>query len=310
MTTSAQTKQLTDTILMVRPANFGYNPETADNNVFQINDTSLNRAEIQQKAVQEFDDFVAILRGVGIKILVIEDTTEPLKTDAIFPNNWISVHEDGLLITYPMFSPNRRLERRKDIVQQLTQQFDIQNHIQLEKWEADNQYLEGTGSLILDRQNRIAYACISERTHPKLLEEYCEFMGFQKVFFRSVDKDGFPIYHTNVMMTLGDTFVVICWDSIPDEKERAIIQQFFQRTNKTIIPITLEQVYAFAGNMLQVRNKEGSTYVVMSSQAYHSLTAAQWNQLQQHTSILHSDLTIIETYGGGSARCMMAEIFY
>lgn len=310
MLTSTLTNQLTDTLLMVRPANFGFNTETADNNAFQINDLSLSKQEIQEKAIQEFDAFVAKLRAVGVKVLVIEDTLTPLKTDAIFTNNWISLHTDGLLITYPMFSANRRLERRKDIVEQLIQQFHIQNYIQLEKWEADDQYLEGTGSMILDRQNRIVYACVSERTHPKLLDEYCDFMKFQKVQFRSVDKEGQPIYHTNVMMAVGETFVVICLESIPDKQERAMLQQYFQQTQKALIPITLDQVYAFAGNMLQVKNDKGQTYLIMSSQAYHSLSTLQLDQIQQHTTILHSDLQTIERYGGGSARCMMAEVFY
>jgi len=302
--------QLTSTILMIRPANFGFNPETVSNNAFQLNDESLSSAEIIAKAIEEFDAFVEKLRSVGIEVIVVEDTKEPLKTDAVFPNNWITFHEDGLIVTYPMFSPNRRLERRQDIVDQLTAKFDYKNHIRLEKWEADEQFLEGTGSLILDRPNRILYACISERTHPSLLDEYCEFMGFQKVLFRSVDKDNFPIYHTNVMMALGDQFVVICMESIPDETEQAILKQFFRRTHKAIIPITLDQVYAFAGNMLQVKNKQGDTYLVMSSQAYHSLTDAQIIQIQQYTSVLHSDITTIETYGGGSARCMLAEVFF
>ena len=310
MTTTTLTNQLTSTVLMVRPANFGFNPETADNNAFQVDDASLSSAEIKAKAMEEFDTFVDKLRSVGIGVIVVEDTQDPLKTDAVFPNNWITFHEDGLIVTYSMFSPNRRLERRQDIVDQLTNQFDFKNHVRLEKWEADEQFLEGTGSLILDRQNRIVYACISERTHPKLLDEFCEFMGFQKVLFRSVDKDGFSIYHTNVMMALGDHFVVICLDCIPDETEQAILKQYFRRTNKTIIPITMDQVYAFAGNMLQLKNKTGDTYLVMSSQAYHSLSDAQITQIQQYTSILHSDITTIETYGGGSARCMLAEVFY
>jgi len=295
---------------MVRPANFGFNPETANNNAFQVNDTNLEITAIRKKAIEEFNVFVEKLRAVGVHITIIEDTVTPLKTDAVFPNNWISFHEDGLIVTYPMFSPNRRFERRQDIVNQLTQQFNFKNHIRLEKWEADEQFLEGTGSLILDRQNKIAYACISERTHPNLLDQYCDFMNFQKVLFRSVDKNGLPIYHTNVMMALGETFVVICLESIPDETEQAILKQYFRRTNKEIISITMDQVYAFAGNMLQVKNEQGDTYLIMSSQAYHSLTDTQIIQIEQHTSILHSDLNTIETYGGGSARCMMAEVFY
>jgi len=301
--------QLSSNILMIRPANFGYNPETAANNAFQVNDEQLTIAARKTKAVEEFDVFVEKLRVVGIHIIVVPDTETPLKTDAIFPNNWISFHEGGLIVTYPMFSPNRRLERRQDIIEQLSESFAFQNHVRLEKWEKENQFLESTGSLIFDRVHKIAYACLSERTHPILLDEYCQFMGFQKVAFKSVDKTGMPIYHTNVMMAMGTSFVVICMESIEKEKERDRLKQLFKQTQKEIIPITFEQLYAFAGNMLQVKNKQGATFLVMSSRAYHSLTAAQIQQIEAHTQILHSDLTTIETYGGGSARCMMAEVF-
>ena len=301
--------QLSSDILMIRPANFGYNPETAGNNAFQVDDVQLDVSARKVKAIAEFDTFVAKLRAVDINVIVIPDTETPLKTDAVFPNNWISFHEGGLIVTYPMFSPNRRLERRQDIIDQLSEKFAYQNHVRLEKWEQEAQFLESTGSLIFDRVHKIAYACLSERTDSELLDEYCQFMGFQKVAFKSVDKTGMPIYHTNVMMAMGTSFVVICMDSITEAKDRAILKQFFKQTQKEIIPITFNQLYAFAGNMLQVKNKQGATFLVMSSQAYHSLTAAQIQQIEAHTQILHSDLTTIETYGGGSARCMMAEVF-
>lgn len=301
--------QLTSNILMIRPANFGYNPETAGNNAFQVDDEQLTVDARKAKAIEEFDAFVEQLRAVGINVIVIEDTFAPLKTDAVFPNNWISFHEGGLVVTYPMFSPNRRLERRQDIIDQLSTQFAYQNHVRLERWEQEAQFLEGTGSLVFDRANKIAYACLSERTHPDLLEEYCQFMGFQKVAFNSVDKTGMPIYHTNVMMAMGDSFVVICMDSVAESKDKATLQQIFKQTQKEIIPITFEQLYAFAGNMLQVKNTQDDTFLVMSSQAFHSLTAAQIRQIETHTQILHSDISTIETYGGGSARCMMAEVF-
>lgn len=301
--------QLSSDILMIRPANFGYNPETADNNAFQVDDKELTIATRKSKAIEEFDAFVEKLKEVGINVIVMADTETPLKTDATFPNNWISFHEGGLIITYPMFSPNRRLERRQDIIDQLAEMFTYQNHVRLERWEQEAQYLESTGSLILDRVHKIAYACLSERTHSTLLEAYCQFMGFQKVAFSSVDKTGRPIYHTNVMMAMGTSFVVICMESIEKEAERANLKRLFKQTQKEIISISLAQLYAFAGNMLQVKNKKGDTFLVMSSQAYQSLTAAQIQQIEAHTQILHSDLTTIETYGGGSARCMMAEVF-
>ena len=301
--------QLTSNILMVRPANFGYNPETAANNAFQVNDEQLDIAARKVKAIEEFEVFVAKLRAAGINVITIPDTETPLKTDAVFPNNWISFHEGGLIVTYPMFSPNRRLERRQDIIDQLSEHFAYQNHVRLERWEEEAYFLESTGSLILDRVHKIAYACLSERTHPNLLEEYCQFMDFQKVAFKSVDKTGMPIYHTNVMMAIGTSFVVICMDSIAEVKDREVLTQLFKQTQKEIIPITFDQLYAFAGNMLQVKNEKGDTFLVMSSQAYHSLTDTQIRQIEAHTQILHSDLSTIETYGGGSARCMIAEVF-
>ena len=301
--------QLTSTILMIRPANFGFNPETADNNTFQKNDPAHSINTIKEKAIQEFDTFVEKLKDKGIDVQVFEDTTVPVKTDAVFPNNWISFHEDGLLITYPMFSPNRRLERREDIIESFSKNYQIKNHVRLEKWESTPQFLEGTGSIIIDRVNQIAYASLSIRTDEKLFEDYCQFMKYKKVIFHSVDVNGIPIYHTNVMMTLGVDFVVICMDSIPNLQEQEQLKELFKATNKKIISITLDQMAHFAGNMLQLKNTEEETFLVMSTQAFTSLTAQQIQELELHTNILHSDLSIIETYGGGSARCMIAEVF-
>lgn len=294
---------------MVRPANFGFNPETADNNTFQKNDPSLTINTIKEKAIQEFDAFVEQLIAHGIQVTVIPDTATPIKTDAVFPNNWISFHEDGLLITYPMFSKNRRLERRPDIIETFSKSYSIKNHIRLEKWESTLQYLEGTGSIIIDRVHKIAYASLSIRTDEKLFEDYCQFMKYKKVVFQSVDADGIPIYHTNVMMTLGTDFVIICMESIPDPIEKEQLRSLFTATNKKIIDITLDQMAHFAGNMLQVKNTEGLSYLVMSSQAFHSLRKDQIQEIESYTNILHSDLRTIETYGGGSARCMIAEVF-
>lgn len=294
---------------MVRPANFGFNPETADNNTFQKNDPSLTINTIKEKAIQEFDAFVEQLIAHGIQVTVIPDTATPIKTDAVFPNNWISFHEDGLLITYPMFSKNRRLERRPDIIETFSKSYSIKNHIRLEKWESTLQYLEGTGSIIIDRVHKIAYASLSIRTDEKLFEDYCQFMKYKKVVFQSVDADGIPIYHTNVMMALGTDFVIICMESIPDPKEKEQLRSLFTATNKKVIDITLDQMAHFAGNMLQVKNTEGLSYLVMSSQAFHSLRKDQIQEIESYTNILHSDLRTIETYGGGSARCMIAEVF-
>ena len=302
-------RQITDTIFMVRPSNFGFNPQTAANNAFQEEATDLKPSEIQTLALQEFDSFVAALRNAKIRVIVIQDTDNPTKYDAIFPNNWISTHNNGYLITYPMFAPMRRLERREDIIGGLIEEFQVKDRIHLEHYEASDIYLEGTGSMILDRPNKLVYACRSLRTEEKVLDDFCEQMGYGKVLFTSTDESGLEIYHTNVMMALGEDFVVICLESIKDGKEWANLHQKFEETNKTVVEISMEQMASFAGNMLQVRNIDGDTFLVMSEQAYRSLSEEQIQQIEQHTNILYSPLYTIEKFGGGSARCMMAEIF-
>ena len=301
--------QITNTILMIRPANFGYNQETATNNAFQTQDNSLSMSDVSQKAKEEFDEFVRRLRAAGINILVHEDTATPVKPDAVFPNNWVTFHDDGTIATYPMNAPTRRLERREDVLEQLISQFNFQKRIQFEQNESIGRFLEGTGSLILDRPNRIAYACLSPRTDETLLDEFCDKLGYKKAAFTAVDGDDQEIYHTNVMMALGTSFVVICMDTIKDAKERSKLLQQFADTSKEVIEISLGQMMAFAGNMLQVKNNEGTGYLIMSEQAYQSLTEEQIVKIKEHTEILHSPLYTIEKYGGGSARCMMAEVF-
>lgn len=303
------TTQITDTILMVRPAHFGFNTQTAGNNAFQTNDQSLSPAEISEKARAEFDGFVDKLRAVGVQVIVVEDTDEPLKLDAVFPNNWFSTHQDGTIITYPMYAPMRRMERRTDIVEKLQSRFGYEKLIALEAREVEERYLEGTGSLILDRDHKIVYACRSIRTDEGLMEEFALWMGYEKVVFDSYDANGLPIYHTNVMMALGVNFCVICLDSIKDAVQRREVTDRLTHTGKDIVSISVEQMEAFAGNMLQVRGKDGEKYLAMSEQAYKSLTPEQVEQLELHTNLLYSPLYTIEAYGGGSARCMMAEIY-
>jgi hypothetical protein len=303
-------QQTTSTILMVRPANFGFNPETAANNAFQTDDKSLTVNEIQERALTEFDKMVNILRGRAINVLVAEDSSSPVKTDAIFPNNWLTSHEDGTMILYPMFAPSRRLERSEAIQNKLQKEFKVTNKIHFEHYEGIERYLEGTGSMILDRQNEICYACISPRTNRSLLDDWCDTMHFKRVAFTAVDGAGQEIYHTNVMMALGETFVVICLETITDESEKMNLIKHFETTKKDIVDISLEQMQHFAGNMLQVRNDFGETFLVMSQQAFDSLNTAQIAHIQRHTEILSADIKTIETYGGGSARCMMAEIFF
>lgn len=304
--------QTTSTILMVRPANFGFNPETAANNFYQKQDDR-DAVEINQIAQIEFDGFVALLKSKGIKVIVIEDTKEPKKTDSIFPNNWFSTHEDGKVILYPMFSPNRRLERRKDIIEILIDSgFQVSEIIDLSFIEQDEQYLEGTGSLILDRVHQIAYACRSLRTDKVPLQYFGRLLDYDIVDFDAtqiIDGKVSPIYHTNVMMHVGSDIAIVCLDSIPNTAERLNLQSKLENSGKRIIPITAKQKFNFAGNMLEVRNQEGEKFTVMSKAAYDSLTKAQKENILKYTEIISPDIPTIEKLGGGSARCMIAEIF-
>lgn len=302
--------QTTRHILMVRPANFGFNEETAANNAFQSRDGSLSPDAIRQKAMEEFDAFVQCLRNAGVDVLVALDSGTPVKPDAVFPNNWATFHQEGWLVTYPMFAPTRRLERDENVLQvALDAGFRAEKRIQLESGEATGRYLEGTGSIIFDHPNRLAYACLSPRTDAGLLDDLCKMLDYKPVVFHAVDASGQDIYHTNVMMAMGETFVVICLDTVRDPEERRMLENKFRETGKQIVEITLEQMNAFAGNMLQVRNNLDETLLVMSEQAYRSLTAAQIEILEHHTKLLFSSIDTIETFGGGSARCMMAEVF-
>lgn len=302
--------QTTSHILMVRPAHFAFNEETAASNAFQSREGDMSAAEIRRRAVAEFDAFVDRLRAAGVDVIVAEDSASPAKPDAVFPNNWVSFHQEGTIVTYPMFAPVRRLERREAVIDTVVQEgFAGGRRIRLEGNEAANRFLEGTGSIIFDHPHRLAYACLSPRTDAALLEELCREIGYEKVVFHAVDAKGQDIYHTNVMMALGETFVVICLDSVRDPAERRMLEEKFRATGKEIVDITLAQMNAFAGNMLQVSNRAGETILVMSSQAYNALTTSQIETLKKHTKLLHSPLETIETYGGGSARCMMAEVF-
>ena len=304
--------QTTSHILMVRPANFGFNPETAENNFYQQRDER-EADEINKIAQQEFDGFVSLLQDKGIDVLVIEDTDLPIKTDAIFPNNWFSTHQDGKILLYPMFSPNRRLERRKDIIEILIQKgFRISEIVDLTFFEQDNQFLEGTGSLILDRINKVAYACRSQRTHKTPLGYFGNLMGFEVVDFDATQVvNGIlsPIYHTNVMMHIGTEIAVVCLESIPLASEKLKVQEYLEKTGKKMIPITAKQKFQFAGNMLEIQNNLGSKFTIMSDSAFQSLGDVQINTIKRYTEIIVPKIPTIEKIGGGSVRCMMAEIF-
>lgn len=295
---------------MVRPSNFGFNEQTAENNSFQDATSARDDQQIKEDAIREFDIFVNTLREQHIEVVVINDTPSPIKPDAIFPNNWFTTHDNGTIILYPMFAKNRQQERRLDVVEKLNKQFGFNKLIDFSAEENKNRILEGTGSMILDRVNKIVYACLSPRTNNDLLDDYCKRIGYQKVAFTAVDNNSDEIYHTNVMMALGVDFVVICLDSVKNMQERAVLINSFEETDKKVIEISPEQMNKFAGNMLQVQNKESDSFLVMSKTAYNCLTTSQIEIIEELTNILPVNINTIEQYGGGSARCMMAEIFY
>ncbi len=301
-------RQITDHIIMIRPKHFGYNSETAGNNTFQNDDQSLTSEQIAAKALKEFDAFVLLLQENGIHIDVIEDTDKPVKPDAIFPNNWFSTHGDGAFITYPMRSKVRRLERREDIIEEISRLYGVVKRYSFEVFEEQDQFLEGTGSLVLDREHRLAYACISPRTDVELLDKFCILRGYTARTFHAM-YDDVAVYHTNVVMSLATTYVVICLECIPDEKEREMLQNSFKHSNKEIIEISTKQMAAFAGNMIQLQSRFGDAICVMSEQAYKSLNKDQIAAIEKHNRILSSPVYTIEKYGGGSARCMIAENF-
>src|SRR5690625_2673445 len=296
---------------MIRPVAFRMNEQTAVNNYFQ-EDLAIKNAEINKKAQEEFDNFVIKLREVGVNVIVINDNLEQDTPDSIFPNNWVTFHQNGNVALYPMFAENRRKERREDVLTRVEEEgFEIQNIYDYTGAEEVNLFLEGTGNLILDRVNRKAYCALSPRADGELLIEFCEDFEYTPVIFvanQTVDGKRLPIYHTNVMMCLGETFCVICLDAIDDSKERKNVLHHLRMDNKEVIDITEEQMHHFAGNMLQVQGKD-ATYLVMSQSAKDSLTEEQIAVINRHSRILAADLTTIETCGGGSARCMMAEVF-
>jgi len=300
--------QIASTILMIRPAAFGYNAETAANNAFQ-NIVTDSQQQIQQYALAEFETFVETLRSNGIEVIVFDDTNEPPKPDAIFPNNWFCTLSDGTLAVFPMYAPNRRMEKRDDLLQMLVKNYDVRDVEDWSEYEAESLLLEGTGSMIIDQDYKVIYACISERTNKTVLEKFAQAHGYKAMLFRSRDEQGTDVYHTNVIMHLGETYAVICMESITDEAERIAVSQLLISTGHEIIDISLAQVHGFAGNMLQVKNNKGEKFTILSKTAYEALTEEQRRVLSIHSNLLPINITNIETTGGGSVRCMMAEIF-
>ena len=305
--------QTTNSVLMIRPVAFRMNEQTAVNNYYQKALENLLPATVNAKAQEEFDVFVKKLRTVGVNVIVVDDTSSPDTPDSIFPNNWISFHENGDVVLYPMFAENRRGERREDVLDILEANgFVIEEIMDYTSAEEDGFYLEGTGSIVLDRENGKAYCALSPRADEELFIEFCEDFEYSPVIFeafQTVDGERKLIYHTNVMLCVGDTFAVICADCIDDKKERKMVLDSLRADGKEIILITEAQVNSFAGNMLEVRGSDDRRYLVMSSSAYQSLSKKQIAQLEEHLTILSSSLDTIEACGGGSARCMMAEVF-
>lgn len=300
--------QTTNTVLMIEPVAFGFNEQTAVNNFFQVQ----QEGNVQDKALTEFNAFVEKLRAKGINVITVKDTINPKTPDSIFPNNWVSFHQDGKVVLYPMFAENRRLERRNDILDQIKEQFIINEIIDYSEFEKDNQFLEGTGSMIFDHDNKIAYGSVSLRMDEDLFKKFCSEFGFRPVVFHSYQTAGearLPIYHTNVMMCVADRFVVICLDCIDNDLEREKVIETIKNSGKELIKISEEQMQNFAGNMLQVQNNSGEKFLVMSQSAYKSLDQKQISAIEKYCEIIYSDLETIETNGGGSARCMLAEVF-
>ncbi|WP_048747970.1 citrulline utilization hydrolase CtlX [Capnocytophaga ochracea] len=304
-------KQITNTVLMVRPVRFRMNEETVVNNYFQ-EEMDLKNEEINRQAQQEFDAFVHKLREVGVKVIGVDDIYEQNTPDSVFPNNWITFHQNGNVAIYPMFAENRRRERREDILDKVEEEgFLIENVYDYTDAEQENIFLEGTGAMVLDRVHRKAYCALSPRADEELFIEFCEDFEYTPVIFKAyqeVDGKQVPIYHTNVMMALGEDFAIVCLDTITNKSERKNLLHHLKEDKKEIISITPEQMCQYAGNMLQVQGKD-STYLVMSDTAYNALSPQQIQTIEKYTQILHSNLETIETCGGGSARCMLAEVF-
>lgn len=297
---------LTNKIMMVRPANFAYNEETAANNKFQ--QARLNE-DVQALALEQFETMVSMLQNNAVDVHVFPDNPKVFTPDAIFPNNWISFHEDGTIVLYPMFAENRRKERRRDVIDAMSKMYQVRTVIDLTYFEQRDLFLEGTGSMVLDRKHRVAYLCVSSRSSTDILYEFCRQMNYTPLVFHAVDRKGFPIYHTNVMMCIGDNFAVVCQEAIKAKDEKHQLAKSLSQSEKELIDISFDQVAHFAGNMLQLKNKYDQPLLVMSEQAYSSLKTDQRKCLEKYAQLLYVPLDIIEKSGGGSARCMIAEIF-
>jgi hypothetical protein len=301
--------QLASSVLMIRPVRFESNPMTAESNRFQ-GKSQADPDTQNANAQEEFDALAATLREAGINVVIVDDTLEPHTPDSIFPNNWVSFHGDGRVVLYPMEAENRRTERRADIVEQLDSKngFAVKEIIDLSAHEHAGHYLEGTGSMVLDRKNHVAYACLSSRTQLDPLGDFAQRMDYDVLTFDAVDRDGVPIYHTNVLLNVGEKLAVICAEGIERDEQRAAVLQSLSDTGHELILLSYDQLEAFAGNMLELRSRDGNRLVVMSQQAYDSLDASQIERLRANGRIVSTDISDIEASAGGSVRCMLAEI--
>ncbi len=301
--------QTAEYVLMIRPMHFGFNSETASTNAFQKSST-VSSIKIKRRAIAEFERFKKKLISKGIKVITFNDRPGYFTPDSIFVNNWVSFHRDGRVVLYPMYAENRRLERRIDIINSLSSKFGfiISNVSDFTHFEAEGKFLEGTGSLVLDDVSKTAYVCISPRTDPTLAEKFGKELGYNIVKFHAVDKNNLPVYHTNVVMSIGEGFAVICLESIPKKEERDNISKSLKRTGHKIIQISLNQMYKFAGNILELRNAKDERFLVISKTAFDSLRKSQISSLSKYAKLLVSDISTIEKYGGGSVRCMLSEI--
>lgn len=295
-------------VVMVRPKHFGFNPQTAETNSFQ-EDAAGSSGAIHEKALQEFDNMVDLLRSNDIEVLVVEDSIHPVKPDAIFPNNWISFHHDGTIVLYPMLAENRRPERENAVIQSVERLYSTRDCINLTSYENQGKFLEGTGSIVFDYVNRIAYASRSPRTDETVLNELMTRLGFKSIVFDAVDEQGEPIYHTNVLMCIGTKFVILCLDAIKNEDDQEKLLASFAETHHKVIAISFAQMKQFAGNMIEVVSKSGEPFVLMSQRAYHSLLPGQLDALTKFAEPLPVNVPTIEDYGGGSVRCMVAAVF-
>jgi hypothetical protein len=307
--TEKSESQLASTVLMIRPVRFESNPLTAASNRFQ-GKTSASVDEQQLAALDEFNALAAALREQGIKVIILDDTSEPHTPDSVFPNNWISFHADGRVVLYPMEAENRRTERRVDVIETINAEhgFNVREIVDLSHHEQDGHFLEGTGSMVLDRVNRIAYACLSSRTQLDALGDFAQRMDYDVIAFDAVDRDGVTIYHTNVLMNIGEALAVICDEAIVREDQRTAVLQSLKDTGHEVISLNYDQLDAFAGNMLELRTKDGGRLLAMSQQALDSLSADQQALLQKNGAVMAVAIDEIEASAGGSVRCMLAEV--